>query len=165
MDTNDVEVVQYNALGGADNIVVHNLAGTDVRSVNLNLESTPGSGVGDGATDSVVVEGTNGDDVISVAGSGGSVSVTGLTAAVNIRAAEPADKLSISARGGNDAVLATSLTANIVTYAADGGTGNDLLIGSLGNDTLTGGDGDDFLLGRAGTDQLDGGTGHTVVIQ
>jgi Ca2+-binding RTX toxin-like protein len=165
MDNNDVEVITFNALGGADNVIVHNLAGTDARSINLNLEATAGGGTGDGATDSVTVEGTNGDDIINVASSGKTVSVTGLTAAVTLRNVDAADKLSVSARGGNDAVLATSLTANVVTYAADGGTGNDLLIGSLGNDRLTGGDGDDFLLGRAGTDQLDGGTGHNVVIQ
>jgi Ca2+-binding RTX toxin-like protein len=165
MDNNDVEVIQFNALGGADNVVVHNLAGTDARSINLNLDGPEAKGGGDGATDSVTVEGTNGDDVISVASGPSGISVTGLTAAVNIRAADAADKLTVSARGGNDAVLATSLTANAVVYTADGGTGNDLLIGSLGNDHLIGGDGDDFLLGRAGTDQLDGGTGHNVVIQ
>jgi Ca2+-binding RTX toxin-like protein len=163
MDNNDVEVIQFNALGGADNVVVHNLAGTDVRSVNLNLAGPDGKG--DAATDSITVEGTNGDDVINVASSAGVVSVTGLAAAVNLRSAEPADKLSVLARGGNDAVLATGLAANVVTYAADGGAGNDLLIGSLGNDRLTGGDGDDFLLGRPGNDTLDGGAGHNVVIQ
>jgi Ca2+-binding RTX toxin-like protein len=165
MDTNDVEVVQYNALGGADNIVVHDLTGTDVRSVNLNLDGPDAKGSGDGAADSVTVEGTNGDDVINIGNTGNEVSVTGLTAAVNIRAAEPADKLNINALGGFDAVLATGLEANVVTYTADGGAGNDLLIGSTGNDHLIGGDGDDFLVGRPGTDQLDGGAGHNVVIQ
>jgi Ca2+-binding RTX toxin-like protein len=156
-------VIQYNALGGADNVVVHNLAGTDVKTVALNLSGPDGKG--DTATDSITVEGTNGGDIINVASFPGEVEVTGQPAEVQIRGAEPADKLTVLARGGNDAVLATGLAANVVTYAADGGTGNDLLIGSTGNDTLLGGDGDDFLVGRPGNDTLNGGAGHNVVIQ
>ena len=63
MDVNDTETVQFNALGGADNIVVHNLAGTDVREVDLNLLASTLKGGGDGVTDNVVVEGTSANDV------------------------------------------------------------------------------------------------------
>ena len=68
MDLNDVEGIDFNALGGADTIVVNDLSGTDVTEVNLNLESTPGSGAGDGQPDTVIVNGTNGDDVALVVG-------------------------------------------------------------------------------------------------
>ena len=37
MDLNDVETIDFNALGGADTIVVNDLGGTDVRTVNVNL--------------------------------------------------------------------------------------------------------------------------------
>jgi Ca2+-binding RTX toxin-like protein len=47
---------------------------------------------------------------------------------------------------------------------ANGGDGDDVLIGSRGNDTLTGGNGDDVLLGGGGQDVLDGGPGNNVVI-
>ena len=47
---------------------------------------------------------------------------------------------------------------------ADGGDGDDVLIGSAGNDTLTGGAGDDVLIGGAGQDVLDGGPGNNIVI-
>ena len=48
---------------------------------------------------------------------------------------------------------------------ADGGDGDDVLVGSPGNDTLLGGAGDDVLVGGAGQDVLDGGPGSNVVIQ
>ena len=56
-------------------------------------------------------------------------------------------------------------TINVMLFAADGGTGNDVLVGSAGNDTLLGGAGDDVLIGGPGQDILDGGTGSNVVIQ
>ena len=37
MDLNDVERIDFNALGGADTITVNDLSGTDVTQVNLNL--------------------------------------------------------------------------------------------------------------------------------
>src|SRR5258705_7298715 len=49
MDLNDVEIIQFNALGGADNIVVGDLSGTAVKQVNIDLSATAGSGQGDGA--------------------------------------------------------------------------------------------------------------------
>ncbi len=47
---------------------------------------------------------------------------------------------------------------------ANGGDGDDVLIGSAGNDTLIGGTGDDVLIGGGGQDVLDGGPGNNVVI-
>ena len=37
MDLNDVERIDFNALGGADKIVVNDLTGTDVTEVNIDL--------------------------------------------------------------------------------------------------------------------------------
>ena len=57
----------------------------------------------DGTGDNVIVEGTDGADSITVAGSSGSASVAGLAATVNVTGAEPAsDRLIINARGGDD---------------------------------------------------------------
>jgi Ca2+-binding RTX toxin-like protein len=163
MDVNGVETVEFNALGGADNIVVHDLRHTDVTQVDLNLLSSTGGR--DGATDNVLVEGSRHRDFITVSGSGGSVSVNGLAAAVNIRGAEPTDTLTVNSLAGNDLVNASGLDANAILFTADGGKGNDLLIGGAGDDTLLGGDGNDILFGGAGNDQLDGGDGHNLVIQ
>lgn len=66
MDTNDLEQVDFNALGGADNIKVNDLSGTDVQQINLNLAGSLGSTAGDSQADTVTVDGTNGDDVVIV---------------------------------------------------------------------------------------------------
>ena len=49
MDMNDVEQVVFNALGGADSIVVEDLSGTDLTEIDINLGSTIGGTAGDGA--------------------------------------------------------------------------------------------------------------------
>jgi len=164
MDVNDTESVQFNALGGADNITIHDLQQTDVNDVSLNLAASAGGG--DGQADSVVVEGSLRGDVVSVSGSAATgVSVDGLAAGVSIRDAETGDKLTVNALGGDDIVNALGLEANAMKFAASGGNGRDVLIGGAGNDTLLGGNGRDLLIGAAGTDILDGGPGFDIVFQ
>jgi len=166
MDLNDVEGIDFNARGGADSITVGDLSGTDVAEINLNLESAPGNGAGDGAADNVVVNGTNGDDVIVVAGDASGTSVLGLAAQINIIGAEVAnDRLTVNALAGDDVVQASALAAGAILLTEDGGQGDDVLIGGDGNDTLQGGEGDDVLIGGLGLDVLDGGSGDNIVIQ
>ena len=43
MDLNDVERINFNALGGADTITVNDLTGTDVTEVNIDLAGVPGA--------------------------------------------------------------------------------------------------------------------------
>jgi len=165
MDLNDVETVNFDALGGVDNISVHDLSGTDVTAVNLNLAASGGN-TGDGSADTVSVDGTSGDDVIVVAGSAGSASVVGLAAQVNLTGTEPAnDSLIINALAGDDVVEASSLEATSVKLTENGGDGDDVLIGSAGDDILNGEGGDDVLIGGAGQDVLNGGPGNNVVLQ
>jgi Ca2+-binding RTX toxin-like protein len=164
MDLNDVERIDFNALGGADRIVVNDLSGTDVTEVNLDL-GTPGGG-GDGQPDNVIVNGTNGDDVAMIAGDASGVSVLGLAAQINIAGAESTnDRLTVNALAGDDVVAASGLAATAIQLTADGGDGDDVLIGGDGNDVLLGGDGDDVLIGGPGLDILDGGPGNNIVIQ
>lgn len=166
MDVNDTERVNFVALGGADTITVNDLSGTDVSEVNIDLSGTPGSGVSDGANDTVIVNGTAGDDVIQVQGAPGAASVLGLPARVNIIGAGPAnDRLIVNALAGDDVVEASGLAAGVIQLTANGGEGDDILIGSDGDDTLTGGAGDDVLIGGLGQDILDGAPGSDVVIQ
>jgi Ca2+-binding RTX toxin-like protein len=168
MDTNDVEDVQFNGLGGGDNVTVHNLAGTDVKHVGIDLaDPTTAARAGDGVASNVIVEGSNFSDVIAVTGtSERGVKVTGLTATVDIAGADAAlDRLTVNARGGNDIVQALELDAGVMLFTADGSCGNDVLVGSAGDDTLLGGAGNDILLGAAGADLLVGGSGHNVSIQ
>src|SRR5439155_19535244 len=119
------EVVNIAARGGADTITVNDLSGTDVTDVNLDLAATPGSGVGDGQADIVIINGTNGDDVIMAAGDASGVAVSGLAARVNIIGAEAAlDQLNINALAGDDVVEATGLAAGPIQPTADGGCGH-----------------------------------------
>ena len=166
MDTNDVETVDFRAFGGADTVTVNDLSGTDVTTVKSDLAAAAGGTTGDGQPDRVIVNGTNGDDAISVVGSNGTAGVTGLAATVLVTNAEPAnDALAISAVAGDDVVVAAGLASNSIALTLDGGAGDDVLVGGGGNDTLFGRDGDDVLLGGPGVDVLDGGPGNNVLIQ
>src|SRR5262249_6412394 len=82
LDLNGVERIQLNALSGADTITVNDLTETDVKQVAVDLSAPAGSGQGDGQPDAVIVNGTAGDDHITVASSGASVVVNGLPAKV-----------------------------------------------------------------------------------
>ena len=164
MDLNSMETIDFNALGGADTITVNDLTGTGVKNVNIDLASPPGSGTGDGQADTIIINATSGDDNIVVSTSGGVITVSGLAATVTITGAEAAnDRLVINGLGGDDVITASGLSG--IQLTADGGVGNDVLIGSPGNDTLLGGAGDDVLIGDSGADILDGGTGDNVLIR
>src|SRR5262249_57157242 len=99
-----------------------------------------------------------GDDAIVVVGDSTGVAVLGLSAQVNITGAEAAfDRLTVKAGDGDDAVDASGLSPGAIQFAADGGDGDDILIGSAANDTLIGGAGNDVLQGNGGADLLNGG--------
>jgi len=157
MDLHGVERIDFNALGGADNITVNDLSGTGVNQVNLDL------GANDGAADTVTVNGTAGNDVITVTEHDGIITVSGLGQDINITDAGAGDRLVINGLDGDDVITASGLHGGIQLVAA-GGNGDDVLIGSPGNDTLLGGAGDDVLIGGGGQDVLDGGSGNNVVI-
>ena len=71
----------------------------------------------------------------------------------------------VNALAGDDVVDASGLAAGAIQLTADGGDGDDVLIGRAGNDTLLGGAGDDVLIGGPGQDILDGGPGNNILIQ
>jgi Ca2+-binding RTX toxin-like protein len=162
MDMNGLEVVDLNALGGADTITVNDLTGTDVTDLNLSLGV---NGAGDGQLDTVIINATTGDDAITVSGDATGVTAIGLAARVNISGAETTDQLTVNALAGDDVIEASGLSADAIHFTADGGDDDDVLIGGAGNDTLIGGAGDDVLIGGPGQDVLDGGTGDNILIQ
>jgi Ca2+-binding RTX toxin-like protein len=164
MDLNDVETIHFNALGGADNVNVGDLSGTDVKLVSIDLAATIGGTAGDGQADSVNVAATNGDDVVSLTSLGSKVIVDGLSAQVTIDHAEAGDKLVINALGGDDVIDATSLPAGKMALQLFAGAGDDVVLGSAGNDLIDGGGGDDVLLGGGGNDTIDGGAGDDVLL-
>jgi Ca2+-binding RTX toxin-like protein len=150
MDMDDVETIDFRALGGADSIAIGDLSGTDVTSIGLDLRGPNGGG--DGAVDSVTVNGTQGADVFGAAGDAGGVNVFGLQAGVDIFFSEADDRLTLNGQGGDDVIDATSLEAGAVKLTMNGGLGADVLLGSEGDDLFNGGDGDDVAFMGAGDD-------------
>jgi Ca2+-binding RTX toxin-like protein len=120
MDTGGVEFVTFNALGGADNVTVNDLTGTGVTSVDLDLAGSLGGTTGDGQTDRVVVNGTNGDDAFTVAGGLGDVNVSGQAPAVELLHAEATDQLDFETFSGIDTVASGGLTAGAIQLFLDG---------------------------------------------
>ena len=146
MNTEAVESIDLDALGGADTTTVRDLRGTALTALDADL------GAADGNLDRVTVEGRNGGDAIEALGTPGDAAVTGLAARVRIRNAEPADSLTINALGGEDTVSAATLPAAALKLIVDAGAGNDTVTGGEGDDTLLGGDGDDTVDPRRGDD-------------
>jgi len=159
MDLDDVERVDTTMLGGADTFTADDLSGTDLVDLDTDLGN-------DGADDHVIVNGTQGDDVIAATGSAGSATVRGLPARVDISGASAADDdLAIHGLAGDDVLDGSSLAASAIRLVGIGGDGDDILIGGTGADTLSGNADDDVLLGGPGLDTLDGGPGNNTVIQ
>jgi Ca2+-binding RTX toxin-like protein len=163
MDTDDVESFDVNALGGADRLVAGDLSGTDLTRVNANLAASGGGD--DLAADEVVVDATQGDDVVSVTGEARTATATGPAATVALTGGGPGvDRLTVNALNGDDVVDASGVAAGATLLTLGGGDGDDVLIGGAGDDTINGNAGDDVLIGGGGTDVLDGGAGDNVVI-
>ena len=110
MDLNGVENIEFTALGGTDTITVNDLTGTNVNQVAIDLGSTPG-GAGDGQLDTIIINATNGDDVITITNNNGVVTVTGLGEDVTIRGFDANDRIVINGLGGDDVINASGLHA------------------------------------------------------
>jgi hypothetical protein len=171
MDLNDVERIDFNALGGADTITIGDLSGTDLTEVNINLKA--GEGGGDGLPDSVIVDGSKGADNVEVTGAGSFYSVLGLHAVVNVGNSEGAlDDLVVDLR----TAIRFLCRHAIIRVDADGQRpwrrfnlrqpGRDILSGDSattidgngGNDVATLGDGRDTLYGIPATAALSKGS-------
>ncbi len=165
MDLDKVEQIDFNARGGSDTINVHDLSSTDATQVNIDLAGTPGSGVGDGVNDVVNIDGTAGDDVITLSMQNGALVVDGLAAQIVIQGFDTGDQIHLLGLGGDDVIDATGVPGGGASLVLDGGDGADVLIGGDGDDLLLGGLGDDVLIGGLGQDLLDGGPGDNILIQ
>jgi Ca2+-binding RTX toxin-like protein len=192
LDAGGVELVEIDALGGEDQIVVKDLGGTSVTRVDVDLAYTLGTG--DGLADKVIVEGTAGTDVIDVAADGPAVVATGLAAVVAVASPEPAldalvvaagaaDQVGVNGSAGADAFTVTESVGHaIVSSLAFGvsvdasGMGSLLVRGLGGDDTiqalsgqgplpirLEGGDGNDEIFGGFISETIVGGAGDDLV--
>ncbi len=167
MDLNDVETVHFNALGGADKINVGDLTGTDAKLVAIDLAGVIGGAIGDSQPDTVTVNGTNGEDVVSISALGSKVVVDGLSAKVTADHTDADDKLVINALAGDDIIDASTLAAGKTTLQLLGGAGDDVILGSAGDDLIDGGAGDDVVFGNAGSDTFrysDPLDGHDLIV-
>ena len=152
MTLGGVERADYNALGGADTLVVNDLSATPVKDVYGNLAATGGT-VGDGAVDDVQVFGTTGANTVAVSPSSSTVNVAGLGAAVHITTAEAAnDDLLVFGLAGADKLSASSGLAALIGLTLNGGAGADTITGGDGPDVLLGDTENDTILGGGGTD-------------
>lgn len=180
LDAGALESVSFFSFGGADTVTVNDLAGTGVDRIDLSLFDF---GIPGGNDDTVVVNGTAGDDAIAAYSANGVVTVSGLAATLTITGTDAAgDRLAVNGLGGSDQIDSTGLEPIEMRFLADGGFGDDVLLGGDGDDVLSGGDGgdvifagsgdnvasggagDDILRGEEGDDVLDGGDGDDVLI-
>jgi Ca2+-binding RTX toxin-like protein len=149
------------------------IRGVVAASAPTTKPQTPGL-----AGTTLIVNGTTGDDVIVVGGKSSAISVTINGRLMTGSPFAGVTKVVVNAGDGNDSVNLSRLfingTANggfgddtLIGTAADdvlnGEAGNDLLDGGGGNDNLLGGDGDDTLTGGTGVDVLHGEAGNDVL--
>lgn len=115
MDLGGIEGIDVHALGGSDTVTVNDLSGTDVVSVDVDLAVSLDDLGSDQAADSVIVNGTNGDDTVVVQAAGKAVEVAGLAPFVRITNTDPAlDRLTVNALGGSNIVLVDAAVNGLI---------------------------------------------------
>jgi Ca2+-binding RTX toxin-like protein len=124
---------------------------SDTYAVNLGSLLSPVVIADSGliGVDSLLINGTPGDDVIILTDGG----VGSGTESVTFSGIE---QFIVDAGAGNDLVDGSALTISVTIY---GGTGDDTLIGGSNDDTIYGEEDNDDLIGNLGDDYLDGGAG------
>ena len=156
-DLRRIEELGVAGQAGADTVTVHDLAGTPVTSIVVDLQA-----VGpDGAVDSVAVDGTGAaDELMLTDGPSGTAAVAGTTVPVTIEGLDEAtvrDRVRLNGLGGGDVLGATGVA---VPVTVAGGAGADELDGGPRNDRVLGGPGPDRLSWIGGlSDRFDGGPG------
>jgi Ca2+-binding RTX toxin-like protein len=126
-------VYTVNGTGLSDNISVTLTNGTLLIRVNKSVTSfDPTTSLGITA---IVVNGLNGNDIITLAGDAPACAVNG--------------------GAGNDTIYGGKKGDSIF-----GGGGDDLIFGNSGGDVIRGGDGKDIIYGQGGTDRLFGDAGN-----
>jgi uncharacterized protein YkwD len=113
----------------------------------------------------LTVQGTSGNDTVTVTRSGDWISVAGQTFSF-----WAFSRLVITTGGGDDAIV-DHTDKSAVIYGGDGndtiraGVGRDKIYGGRGDDDINGGRGNDMIYGGCGNDTLAGGAGTNVLIE
>src|SRR3712207_5848571 len=103
-------------------------------------------------TDTVEVNGGGGAEQFTTTANGTRVRFDRLDPAPLALDIGTSENLVLNANGGDDSFSNTGNLAALIKITADGGAGNDTLLGSNGADLLLGGAGDDFVDGQQSND-------------
>jgi hypothetical protein len=110
IDLGGLERLDILPAAGADQMHVGDMSGTAVDHVDFPLTLARGTTTRDGGADSVRVDGTNGNDAISVISGGPTVRTTGLAATTTVSFGDKTqDRLHVDTKLGNDLVSVDSL--------------------------------------------------------
>jgi Ca2+-binding RTX toxin-like protein len=137
MDLNGIESTAIRTLGSADTVTVGDLRGTDLDATNVDLNAFDGNG--DGAADTVVVQGTESADDIDVGSAAGNVIIDGPSGRVAVSGNEAAlDNVTVAALGGADTINAGVAFTGPIPVTVDGGEGSDTTAysGTNADDTI-----------------------------
>jgi hypothetical protein len=123
MDLGGIEELGVDVVGGSDAVQAGDLSGTGVKVVDVDLNAAIGGG--DGAEDTVTVNGTEKRDQVILRRSGAQVIATGLPAETRISGGEAtSDALRMSTLGGDDLVAfedaIDDLIKPVIDLGADG---------------------------------------------
>lgn len=107
----------------------------------------------------LVVNGTSGNDYLSVTQAAGKISVYGAPITVGTSQAAAVDatlisKVVINGYAGDDTIIGNTLSKDMYV---DAGMGNDAIYAGLGSDYLDAGAGNDLIYGGAGNDRIRAG--------
>ncbi len=102
-------------------MTVGDLTGTDLDRAEVNLAAT--GGAGDGADDSVIVNGSAGADRVKVVTDGPLVDVNGLRTQTRIAGAEATDHLQVNTVDGRDRVTVDGDVFGRIDIGVDLGNG------------------------------------------
>ena len=158
MDLDGIEQIDARTLGGADNLVVDDVAGTALQTVGVDLNAF--SGTDDGAVDTVTANGTSAADAFTIGSAGGATLVTGMPAAVQVSGGEGAlDNIVAAGLGGNDTLtMALGSASGPVPVNFDGGLDTDTVHyngTAAGDEIPVVANGSEASVAPAGTSRLD----------
>jgi RTX calcium-binding nonapeptide repeat (4 copies) len=124
MDLDGIERLNLRALAGSDTITTNDLAGTDLKSADVDLTAV--SGDGDGSPDTVVANGTGDADDVDVSSTADAIFVSGLSPQIRVSGSEPAlDDVKVATLGGADTIDSGVQLAGPAPVSVDGGDGSD----------------------------------------
>ncbi|PSJ40944.1 calcium-binding protein [Allosphingosinicella deserti] len=145
--------------GGADNDTLIGGTGDDQmfgEAGNDRMIWNPGEGTdlmeGGAGIDTAEMNGNNGAESFTATANGTRVRFDRVAPAPFALDIGTTEDLVVNMNGGDDSFSAAGNLATLIRLTVDGGTGNDSIRGSNGNDILLGGDGDDFIDGQQGAD-------------